>query len=79
MVAEGTDGDLRADVRLDANFLSHSVKAGYAVEAVAVGKGQGGHSKLGSALDERFRLGRSSKKAEGAGCVKFDVFVVFAH
>ena len=72
-VAEGTYGNLRADVGLDAGFLSLGVEAGCAVDAVAVGEGEPGHVELGSALDEGFGLGGSSEKAEGAGGVEFDV------
>jgi hypothetical protein len=42
-VAEGTYGDFSADVRLNAGFLCHGVEARYTIEAVAVGKGYGGH------------------------------------
>ena len=72
--AESAYGDLRADVGLDAGFCGRGVEARDAVEAVAVGEGEGGHAKLGGTLDERFRLRCGGEKAESAGGVEFDVF-----
>jgi hypothetical protein len=66
-------------VRLNAAFLRHGVEAGYAVEAVAVGKDYGGHFELLRTFGERLGLRGSSKKAEGAGRVHLDVFVGFSH
>ena len=71
--AEGADGDLRADVGLDANLCGRSVEARDAVETVAVGEGECGHAELGCTLDERLRLRCSGEKAEGAGGVELDV------
>ena len=72
-VAKGAYGDLRADVGTDAGFLGLCMEAGCAVNAVAVGEGEGGHVEFSGALDEGFGLGRSGEKAEGAGGVEFDV------
>jgi hypothetical protein len=38
-----------------------------------------GMPKFGCALDQRFRLRGSGQKAEGAGRVKLDIFVVMSH
>ena len=77
--AVGANRDLRADMCLDAALLRHGVEARNAIEAIAVGEGDGGHSKLGRALDKRFRLRGRGQKAEGARGVQFDVFVAVSH
>ena len=67
MVAERAHGNLRADVRAHAAALRRGVKARRAVEAVAIGKREGGHAELRGALDKRLRLRAAVEKAEGAG------------
>jgi hypothetical protein len=53
------------------------MKARRSVEAVAIGKREGGHAELRAALDERFRLRAAVKKTEGAGAMQLDLFVFF--
>jgi hypothetical protein len=50
-----------------------------AIETIAIGKRESGHTKFSGALNERFRLRGSSEKAEGARCVKLDIFVILLH
>ena len=79
MVWERADRDFRADMRFEARLDSHGVKAGNTVEAVAIGKSDGGHLELRCALDKRFRLRGSGEKTEGAGGVQFNVLVAVSH
>jgi hypothetical protein len=73
--AEGGDRNFSADVGFDFVELCGGVKSGGAVEAVPIGESHCGHADVHCTLDVGFGGGRTGEKAEGAGGVKFDVFI----
>jgi hypothetical protein len=44
-----------------------------AVEAAAIGEGEGAHAELGRAVDEVFGVARGFEEGEGAGAAELDV------
>ncbi len=66
-------GDLRADVRADAGLLGGEVKAGRAVQAIAIEQRDGGKLQLGGLRRDRFGQGSAAQEAEGRPCVQLHV------
>src|SRR4029079_7618496 len=61
------------DDRLDAGGPRRLVKAGRAVDAVAIEEGQGRIAEIAAAIDEGFGQRRALQKAEGGCGVQLDV------
>src|ERR1035437_71293 len=79
LIAESTDRDLRAYMRLHAALLCHGVKARHTVEPITIGQCNRWHAELLRPLGQRFRLRATIKKAEGACGVQLDVCLVVSH
>jgi hypothetical protein len=62
-----------ANVRADAGFLGGHVKARRAIEAVAVGDGDGGQIERGGGFDEVLGQGSGLQEAERGAGVEFYV------